>query len=312
MLGGRPRPRAGRDHQRRLPDPDLQIAAPLAAPAVLPYHPAVDPQATPDLCFAFRGKDVLVHAEGPAVRVPTAASFAALGLAAVREHDLGVLDGAPCRAVDLPGDAALPEGVAAVDLRRLWFALGEAAFRRAGRAVQVVEWARAHQFCGRCAAPTERVPGEAAFRCPRCRVPLYPRLSPAVIVLVTRGDAALLGRNARFPGRMYSTLAGFVEAGETLEECAAREIREEAGIEIQDLRYFGSQPWPFPDSLMLGFTAAYAGGELRPDPTELADAGWFTIDQLPPVPPRLSIARALIDAWVRRMGGDADALETGG
>jgi NAD+ diphosphatase len=109
---------------------------------------------------------------------------------------------------------------------------------------------------------------------------------------------------------MYSTLAGFVEPGETLEEAVSREIREEAGIEVRAVRYFGSQPWPFPDSLMIAFTAEYAGGELRPDPRELADAGWFRVDAMPAVPPRLSIARALIDAWVRGRGGDPDALRS--
>jgi NAD+ diphosphatase len=131
-----------------------------------------------------------------------------------------------------------------------------------------------------------------------------------VIVLVERGDAVLLGRNARFPGAMYSTLAGFVEPGETLEEAVAREIREEANIEVRAVRYFGSQPWPFPDSLMVAFTAEHAGGDVRPDLGELADAAWFRVDAMPVVPPRLSIARALIDAWVRRQGGDPDTLRS--
>lgn len=272
----------------------------------------MDPNDVSDLVFAFRGRDLVVFTEGSATRVPDAASFAALGLAAVRENDLGILDGRRCRAVELAADATLPEGTAAVGLRRLWTSVGEVDFRRAGRAVQVVEWERSHQFCGRCGGATERVAGETARRCPRCALSFYPRISPAVIVLVTRGDAALLGRNARYPGRMFSTLAGFVEAGETLEDTIAREIREEVGIEVKNVAYFGSQPWPFPDSLMIGFTAEHAGGELRPDPNEIAEAGWFTVDAMPPVPPRLSIARALIDAWVRRMGGDPDALPTAG
>jgi NAD+ diphosphatase len=269
----------------------------------------VQPTETADLCFAFRGRDLLVLEEGAALRVPTAAELAALGLPAVRQHDLGLLDGRKCTAVELAEDAVLPDHTAAINLRRVWSSLGESDFRRAGRAVQIVEWDRSHQFCGRCGGPTERVDGETARRCPRCRVSLYPRISPAIIVLVTRGDTALLGRSTRFPGRMYSTLAGFVEAGETLEEAVSREIREEANIDVRNIRYFGSQPWPFPDSLMIGFTAEHASGEARADPTELADVGWFTIDALPPVPPRLSIARAMIDDWVRRMGGDPDRLE---
>jgi NAD+ diphosphatase len=269
----------------------------------------MDPNQDEPLVFAFRGRDLVVLAGEPP-RVLDAPAWAALGLAAVRDNDAGVVDGRRCRAVELADDAALPAGVEALGLRRVWSAMGEADFRRAGRAVQVMEWDRSHQFCGRCAGPTERVAGELSRRCPRCGVSMYPRLSPAIIVLVERGDAALLGRNARFPGVMYSTLAGFVEAGETLEEAVAREVREEAGIEVRDVRYFGSQPWPFPDSLMIGFTAHHASGEIEADPAELSDARWFTVDALPPVPPRLSIARQLIDAWVRRKGGDPDALET--
>jgi NAD+ diphosphatase len=269
----------------------------------------MDPTGDEPLVFAFRGRDLGVL-QGDPPHIPTASEWASLGLAPVRENDAGVVDGRRCEAVELPDEAALPDGALAMGLRAAWFALGESTFRRAGRAVQVMEWDRSHQFCGRCGGPTERVSGELARRCPRCRVPFYPRLSPAIIVLVERGEAALLGRNARFPGVMYSTLAGFVEAGETLEETVAREVREESGIEVRDVRYFGSQPWPFPDSLMIGFTAQYASGEITPDPAELSDAGWFRVGALPPVPPRLSIARQLIDAWVRRRGGDPEALET--
>jgi NAD+ diphosphatase len=131
----------------------------------------------------------------------------------------------------------------------------------------------------------------------------YPRISPAVIVLVRKDDEALLARNARFPLPFYSTLAGFVEIGESLEQTVAREIREEAGIEVKDVRYFGSQPWPFPHSLMVGFTARWAGGELRADEREILDARWWRADALPQVPPPLSIARRLIDAWVDEVTG---------
>jgi NAD+ diphosphatase len=269
----------------------------------------VNPTATEPLVFAFRGRDLLVL-QGDPPRIPSTSEWATLGLVPVRENDAGAVDGRQCQAVELPDEAALPDGALAMGLRAVWFALGETAFRQAGRAVQVMEWARSHQFCGRCGGTTERVTGELARRCPRCGISFYPRLSPAIIVLVERGDEALLGRNARFPGVMFSTLAGFVEAGETLEEAVVREVREEAGIEVRDVRYFGSQPWPFPDSLMIGFTAQHASGEVRPDPAELSDAGWFRADALPPVPPRLSIARQLIDAWVRRRGADPDALES--
>jgi NAD+ diphosphatase len=258
------------------------------------------------LYFAFRGRDLLVRHDGGRALVPDARAWASLGLASLRENELA----ATAVAVELAGDAQPPVGMAFENLRRLHGRLQDRELGLAGRAVQIVEWDRGNQFCPRCAGPVERVSGEFAKRCPRCATTAYPRLSPAVIVLVERGDTVLLGKNARFPLPMYSTLAGFVEPGETLEETVHREIREETGIEVRDIRYFGSQPWPFPDSLMIAFTAAYAGGELRPDPAELSDARWFGVDELPVVPPRISIARQLIDAWVRRQGGEPDALKS--
>jgi NAD+ diphosphatase len=140
--------------------------------------------------------------------------------------------------------------------------------------------------------------GERGLQCPACGLTAYPRLTPAVIVRVSRGDELLLAQGVRFPGAFYSVLAGFVEPGESLEDTIHREILEEVGVEVTDLRYFGSQPWPFPHSLMIGFTAEYAGGQLRPAPDELRDAGWFRWDALPLLPGRLSIARRLIDAFV--------------
>jgi NAD+ diphosphatase len=130
----------------------------------------------------------------------------------------------------------------------------------------------------------------------------YPRLSPAVIVLVSCGDKVLLARSPGFPPGMYSVLAGFVEPGESIEETIGREIREEVGIEVENLGYFGSQPWPFPNSLMIGFTAEHAGGELCTDPAEIEDAGWYSAGDLPPLPPKVSIARAMIDEFVGRYG----------
>ncbi|HWM88440.1 MAG TPA: NAD(+) diphosphatase [Kofleriaceae bacterium] len=257
------------------------------------------------LYLAFRGRELLVRHEDGRARVPDAAAWRSLDLAPLRENPLGA-----AVAVELPDGAEPPAGMAFENLRRLHSVLDEAALRLAVRAVQIVEWDRGNQFCPRCAKPVERVPGEFAKHCPPCKSSAYPRLSPAVIVLVERGSTVLLARNARFPGPMYSTLAGFVEPGETLEQTIHREIREEAGIEVRDPRYFGSQPWPFPDSLMIAFTAQYAGGELHLDPAELSDARWFEVGELPMVPPRISIARALIDAWVLRRGGDPDALKS--
>lgn len=211
---------------------------------------------------------------------------------------LGDLDGVPCFATR----DRRPEGSEPMPLRQLFGALSDEEFGIAGRALGLTTWDVDHRHCGRCGAPTERSTVERVRTCPACRHGAYPRLSPAVIVLVEREGTCLLARNARTKMPFYSTLAGFVEVGETLEECVAREIEEEAGIQVADVRYFGSQPWPFTGSLMIGFTARWSSGELRPEPSEIMDAGWFAPDALPIVPPRLSIARELIDDFVRRRG----------
>ena len=165
----------------------------------------------------------------------------------------------------------------------------------AGRANQVLYWHLNHRYCGKCGQETEDKKDERAKICPSCQNINYPRLSPAVIVAVVKDNKILLGRNNRFKGPFYSVLAGFVEPGETLEECVQREIKEEVGITVTNIRYFGSQPWPFPDSLMIGFTADYAGGEIMVDGSELVEAEWFSKNNLPKIPPKISIARQLID-----------------
>jgi NAD+ diphosphatase len=208
---------------------------------------------------------------------------------------LGTVDGVACWAVD-----AGPGGDGFVGLRALHAEVDAVTWAMAGRAVQLVEWARTSRYCGRCGAATEGAPGERARRCPACGLLAFPRLAPAVIVLVERGDRILLARGRNLPPGMHSCLAGFVEPGETLEEAVHRELAEEVGIEVTDVRYFGSQPWPFPHSLMIAFTATWAAGDLVPDRTEITEAGWFGVDDLPQLPARLSIARSLVDAWLAR------------
>lgn len=216
-------------------------------------------------------------------------------------HVIGVVDGEVWWAVDVPRDADDPSYGAAVDLRKFYGMTPEHHWLAAGRAVQVVEWARTHQFCGRCSGPTQVADGERAMRCDRCGLQAFPRLSPAMITLVTRGEGpdqeALLARGVQWNVPMYSCLAGFVEPGESLEAAVVREVHEEVAVTVRNPNYFGSQPWPFPNSLMVGFTAEYDSGDIECDPTEIADAGWFRRDDLPMIPPGISIARKLIDAW---------------
>ena len=208
------------------------------------------------------------------------------------QHFLGMLADRPCWAGDVEppesGDRNADDG-SFIPLRALWGRVSEVEWTVAGRAVQLVEWDRTHRFCGRCGNETGLSSEERSRRCPHCGLTAFPRLAPAIIVLIERdgpeGPEALLARGRQFPIPMYSCLAGFVEPGETLEGAVHREVREEVGVEIEDVHYVASQPWPFPHSLMLGFTARWAGGDLVLDETEIADANWYRPDDLPMIPP---------------------------
>lgn len=179
-------------------------------------------------------------------------SLAELGIEPVRTQFLGYLDEQPCVAAEITAQMVLPKTFGLQSLRSLHGELREDLFAIAARAVQIIAWDRNHQFCSHCATPVIQLPGERAKRCPSCHLRQYPQLSPAVIMLIYRGDQVLLARAPRFRAGMYSVLAGFVEPGESLEETVRREVREEVGVEIKNIRYFGSQPWPFPKSLMIG------------------------------------------------------------
>lgn len=184
-------------------------------------------------------------------------------------------------------------------LRELLPYLGEREFRLLGTAAQVLEWASNHRFCGRCGARTQPMPGERAMHCVQCGLTQYPRVSPCVIALVTRGRHILLARSSRHRRPVYACLAGFIEAGESAEAAVEREIMEEVGIRVGRLRYRGSQPWPFPHQLMLGYHVDYLAGDIRTDPTELLDARWFPINALPEIPPPQTIAGQLIRSYVQ-------------
>jgi NAD+ diphosphatase len=190
--------------------------------------------------------------------------------------------------------------MAFVGLRKLFGRLDDDVFGTAMRTVQIVAWDRDNQFCGRCGNSMEVREYERAKFCPSCGLTRYPRISPAIIVAVVKdGNKLMMARNHRYPAGWYSVLAGFVEPGETLEDTVAREVREEVGIEVSDISYFGSQPWPFPDSLMVAFTAAYAGGDIVIEEEELEDARWFTLAQMPDlIPSKMSISRRLIDWFI--------------
>ena len=215
-----------------------------------------------------------------------------------RGHHIGRHFDGHFYAIDADDGVELPEGFEFVALRALYPPLGDSLWYAAGRAVQLVEWARTHKFCGRCGEPTAPVPGERAMGCAACGLQQYPRVAPAVIMIVHRGNEMLLAQGARFPMKIYSALAGFVEPGESLEEAVRREVREEVGVTVGDVVYFGSQSWPFPNSLMVGFYAAYAGGDLVLDPNEILEAAWFREYQFPSMAGPPSIARLLMENFI--------------
>lgn len=250
------------------------------------------------LIFAFKRRALLVTSqdEGQAAP-PSLAQTDDLTARAIRRQYLGQLGGRAVVALELEEDHEPPEGMRFEGLRALFPRLDGDQLALAGLAVQIVDWDRDHQFCGRCGAAMEQSPTERNKICGRCALVSYPRLSPAVIVLVERGDEILLARSPHFPPGMYSTLAGFVEPGESLERTVVREIAEEVGVEVGNLRYFGSQPWPFPNSLMVGFRADWLAGEIVTD-EEIEDAAWYRADTLPRIPPRVSIARLLIEDFL--------------
>jgi len=223
---------------------------------------------------------------------------------AARTLYLGRLQGVHCWAADFAPDAAAPAGASWEGLRPLFSVLDDDHFALAGRALQLLEWDRNHQFCGRCGARTEPKRDERVRVCPACKLSAYPRVAPAVMALVRRESQILLARSPHFPPGMYSALAGFVEPGESLEQCLAREIAEEVGVRISNSGYFASQPWPFPHSLMIAFVCEWSEGEIRPQVGEIEDAKWFEVLQLPKLPSKISIARRLIDAVSAQIRGE--------
>ena len=257
----------------------------------------------PSYWFVFRGSDLLVARSGESIDLPLSVDTNGLGLACERSHTIGTIGTIPCRSLAVPVACAEPAGWRFEGLRSLFGTINEVFFVVAARALEICEWDREHRFCGSCGSPTALKPGERAFECAACGHLGYPRISPAVIVAVVRDRRILLARARRFPPGMFSVLAGFVEPGETLEECVGREVHEETAITVKNLRYFSSQPWPFPHSLMVAFTAEYESGEITVDPSEIVEADWFAADSLPFLPDPITVARKLINWFVAGPGG---------
>lgn len=260
--------------------------------------PGFDPSVPHDpsaVAFAFVDTRMLVHASGD-VRVPHLSELDGCGTILGGPFDIGRPGEPTAVAVSLSAQTDCA-GMELRGLRELFGLLTEAEMEVAARAFQILEWSSAHAFCGRCGSATVYSTSELARTCPSCGAIYYPRITPAVITLVRKGPKILLARGLRFGPRFYSLIAGFVEPGETLEQAVEREVREEVGIEVRDIAYFGSQSWPFPSQLMVGFTAQHAAGELRINGSEISDARWFPTSELPgdiDIPPTFSISGRLI------------------
>lgn len=263
-------------------------------------HALDDPDSI--LCL-FAGDQLVQRRDGPPARV--LADYRPL-LSAIGSVELiGHHAGRPCLAASLPDGldpASLPGAWQAQGLRAWLGRLPDDDMAIAMLGGQLLGWQRTHRFCGACGSPTQRCPRERAIECPRCGLRTYPRISPAMMVLINRGRQLLLASNHTFPDGRYSALAGFLEAGESVEAAIHREVLEEVGVRVHRLRYVGSQSWPFPHSLMLAFTAEWLAGDIRIDADELRDARWFDLDQLPDLPPPgISISRALIEHTAARL-----------
>ena len=255
------------------------------------------------LWFVFHRASLLVYTAQPAPMLPMPADVLNGGVAIDRKRQrfVGMLGETPCWAVPALNANAPPDH-AFENMRSLFNRLPDDLLAIGGRAVQMLEFDRAHAFCGACATATAIFEGGRSRKCASCGETYYPKVSPAMMVLIKRdtpsGRELLLGRSARFQRGMYSALAGFIEPSESIEECIHREAFEEVGVKVNNLRYFSSQGWPFPNSLMIAYVADYVSGDIVPQEGEIEDAQWFRLDALPQLPHRLSIARRLIDSVI--------------
>lgn len=251
--------------------------------------------------FIFRGGELLVREAD--LTLPDDPAAALSSFAPDTLHPVGLLNQRYCHTAWVDANTHAAPGYAFIGLRALFGQLDDGLMGVAGRAFQIVEWARTHRYCGACGTPTELMSGERCLRCPSCGHVSYPRISPAMMVLVRRGDHVLLARHAGPRAARFSPLAGFLEPGESIEEAVHREVFEEVGLKVKDLQYFGSQSWPFPHSLMIAFTAEYAGGEISLQEDEIVEARWFGPgDEMPPYAKGISISGALIEAhWPGRL-----------
>lgn len=258
-----------------------------------------------DYWFVFQDDNLLVLTNHDHSKLPTTDLIAPLKKFFLQHHLLGQSEQDNIFCAELATNATIPPEGQFVPLKKALTLLGEQFFHWGVKAISILNWDKNHQYCGRCGKHTSHTSSFERF-CAHCKLYFYPRISPSVIVLIHRGNEIVMARSHHFMPGIYGLIAGFVEAGETLEQAAHREVQEEVGLEIKNLQYFASQPWPFPDSILVAYTAEYAGGELTINPNELEEGGWYDIDHLPGYPStHISIGRKLIDYFVAKQKGKA-------
>lgn len=249
-------------------------------------------------CFSFFNDELLVKEKNGVPAIPSLSDIRSLYADLTYVQQIGLLDGQDCYVANLT-HKNIRKGFFFKRIRQLYGCIDDHHFMLGSRAFHILTWLKHNKFCGCCGSPMKMLSEELALKCGNCGYICYPRISPAIIVAVMKNDQILLAHSNRLPAGRYSVIAGFVEPGETLEDCVRREIKEEVGVKVHNIKYFGSQPWPFPDSLMVAFTAQWSSGKISVDNNEIADAGWFTVNSLPAnIPDKVSIARRLIDWFI--------------
>lgn len=254
----------------------------------------------PSYWFFFRNGELMVSIKDGSAKVLPVTDIKILNEFSIGYYlFIGSFQGYPCYSAALPAEAIIPDGFALKSIFLLYDFFNEDFFWIAAKSYQILNWSNTHQFCRLCGTALKIISEKNYKTCPQCNLPDYPPVTPAIIVAVIKDDDILLARHPYFPPGLFTVIAGFVEPCETLEECVRREVYEEVGIEVDDVKYFGSLPWPFPHSLMIAFTAKYKSGEIKVDGNEIIEAGWFKSTALPQIPGKISMANRLIEWFIQ-------------
>ncbi|MCR9192753.1 MAG: NAD(+) diphosphatase [Gammaproteobacteria bacterium] len=256
---------------------------------------------TPIVWFIVKNNEVLLNKRNA---LPENKDVAPIASCFSKSFELGILNNISYFCAELGADICTPENLHSVSLRNVLSLLGNDNYPIAVKAYSIIRWDKNHQFCSRCGCSTHHKPKSFERICTPCKLSFFPKISPSIIVLIKKNDQVLMARSPHFPAGVYGLIAGFVEAGESLEEAVHREIKEEVGLEVKNLSYFGSQPWPFPDSLMVAFMADHSSGDIVIDQDEIEDAAWYKYNDLPGRPSmQISIASTLLDEFINSCRG---------